>query len=138
MTQFRGTASFWWQNVLVGKRRAVEPHGDVAIIFGKDERGLHLLRRRSADGTVEARIAQPLVEGRPLAGEVISLRPRADLPFVFDVTTELALGEPASPGEAPPGDAAPSPDGPAQVATDAYQRGWDAIWGARRRTGALN
>jgi hypothetical protein len=111
----------------VSKRRAVGPVGDVAIVCGKDERGLHLIRRRSAEAPLEARIAAPLVEGKPISGEIISLRPRADLPFVFDVTTELSLGEPAAP-----------PDGPAQVATDAYRRGWDAIWGSRSRPGALN
>jgi hypothetical protein len=35
----------------------------VAVVYGKDEDGVHILRRRSEDGPVEAGAAQPLVEG---------------------------------------------------------------------------
>jgi hypothetical protein len=97
----------------------------VAVVYGKDEDGVHILRRRSEDGPVEAGVAQPLVEGRPITGEVISLRRRKDLPFLFDVKTEI---------EGPAAEASPAQtagDGPAQVATDSYRRGWDAIWGRR-------
>ncbi len=123
--------------ITVASRRSPAPFKDVAAVCGKDERGLHILRRRSEDGPVEAAIVQPLVEGKPLSGEVISLRPRKDLPFLFDVTTELSLGPDAPSPDAPSPDA-PSPAGPAQVATDSYRRGWDAIWGSRSRTGRLN
>jgi hypothetical protein len=117
-----------WQNVVVGsKPRAPKPVGDVAIVCGKDENGVHILRRRSEDAPIEAGIAQPLAEGKPITGEVISMRPRKDLPFLFDVTTEVE-GSPRP-------DAEPSAtDGPAQVATDSYRKGWDAIWGRKRRS----
>jgi len=102
-------------------------------VCGKDGDDLYILRRRSADSPVEAAIVQPLVEGKPLSGEVISMRRREDVPFLFDVKTELSLGAqaPASPTES---------GGPAQVATDSYRRGWDAIWGRRprKRQGPLN
>jgi hypothetical protein len=99
----------------------------VAVVCGKDHRGLHILRRRSEDGPIEAALAQPLTEGRPITGEVISLRQREDLPFLFDVKTELE------------GSAAPTAtDGPAQVATDSYRAGWDAIWGRRAARGPVN
>jgi hypothetical protein len=102
----------------------------VAIVCGRDEDGVHILRRRTEDGPIEAGVAQPLVEGRPITGEVISMHRRDDLPFVFDVKTELegprADGRPT---DGPPAPAAS--DGPAQVATDSYRRGWDAIWGRR-------
>jgi hypothetical protein len=98
-------------------------------VRGKDERGLHILRRRSEDGPIEAAIVQPLVEGKPLSGEVITMRRRQDFPFLFDVTTEIALGAETT---------ATSTGGPAQVATDSYRRGWDAIWGSRSRPGPLN
>ena len=97
----------------------------MAIVCGKDEQGLHILRRRSEDAPVEAGVAQPLAEGRPITGEVISMRQREDLPFLFDVKTEL---------DGP--DAAAATDGPAQVATDSYRKGWDAIWGRRRKGSA--
>ena len=112
---------------LVASRRSPAGFGDVAAVCGKDARGLHILRRRSEDAPVEAAILQPLVEGKPLTGEVISLRPRKDFPFLLDVTTEISVGP-----------STPPPAGPAQVATDSYRRGWDAIWGTRSRTGRLN
>jgi hypothetical protein len=115
--------------VLVGTRRRPEPLEDVAAVCGKDARGLHILRRRSEESPIEAAIVAPLVEGKPLSGEVITLRPREDLPFLFDVTTEFSP-EPTAPST--------SAAGPAQVATDSYRRGWDAIWGQRSRSGPLN
>ena len=60
-------------------------------------------------------------EGKPIDGEVISLKPRADYPFVCDVKVELADPRRGN------------PDGPAQVANDGYRRGWEAIWGGRPR-----
>jgi hypothetical protein len=110
------------------KKHAQLPAGDVALVCGKDERGgVHLLRRRSEDSPIEAAVAEPLTEGRPIAGEVISMRRRDDVPFLFDVTTELD-----APGERGPG------DGPAQVATDSYRKGWDAIWGRSAPRGRAN
>ena len=104
------------------KRRKAGPLGDVAIVCGKDERGIHILRRRSEDAPVEAGVVRPLADGQHISGEVISMRRREDAPHLYDVTTELdtAVSEPAQPG-----------DGPAQVASDSYRRGWDEIWGRR-------
>ena len=113
------------------KRRSSWPLGDVAVVCGKDDRGLHILRRRSEDAPIEAAVAQPLAEGRPITGEVISMRRREDVPFLFDVTTEIDLS----------GDAPAAIDGaarPAKVATNSYRKGWDAIWGPRRARGPAN
>jgi hypothetical protein len=112
----------------VKKPRSPKPFKDVAAVCGKDEHGLHILRRRGEDGPIEAGIVQPLEEGKPITGEVISMRRRKDVPFLFDVTTEVETPSP----ELPPA------NGPAQVATDSYRRGWDAIWGRRQRPTALN
>src|SRR5688572_24897790 len=98
--------------------------GDVAFVFGKDERGLHILRRRSEDAPVEAGVMEPLAEGRPITGEVVSLKQRKDLPFLFDVKTVLEESETV-------GSQQESTDGPSRVATDSYRKGWDAIWGRR-------
>jgi hypothetical protein len=100
-------------------------------VCGKDGSDLYILRRRSAESPVEAAIVQPLVEGKPLSGEVISLRRREDVPFLFDVTTELSLGP-----DAP--ETSTATGGPAQVASDSYRRGWDAIWGRSAGKRALN
>ena len=105
------------------------PAGDVAIVCGKDEQGLHILRRRSEDGPIEVGVLQPLTEGRPITGEVMSMRPRKDFPFLFDVKTELP---------APTAATARPTNGPAQVASSSYRSGWDAIWGPRQRREPLN
>jgi hypothetical protein len=97
----------------------------VAFVFGKDERGIHILRRRSEDAPVEAGVMEPLAEGRPITGEVVSLEQRKDLPFLFDVKTVL------EDQHADRKSSETSSDGPARVATDSYRKGWDAIWGQR-------
>jgi hypothetical protein len=97
----------------------------VAFVFGKDEHGVHILRRRSEDAPVEAGVMEPLAEGRPITGEVISLEQRKDVPFLFDVKTVIE-GPRAENREAEP-----AGDGPARVASDKYRKGWDAIWGRR-------
>ncbi|HVZ86335.1 MAG TPA: hypothetical protein VHG72_05165 [Polyangia bacterium] len=117
----------------MAKTRKPKPFRDVAAVLGKDERGLHIIRRRSEDGPIEAGIVQPLQEGKPISGEVISMKRRPDLPFLFDVKTEVASH---ASSEAP--EAEPATDGPAQVATESYRRGWDAIWGGRSRSNHLN
>jgi hypothetical protein len=110
----------------VPKRRSSRPLRDVAAVCGKDERGVHILRRRSDEEPIEVGIVRPLEEGKPITGEVISLEQRDDLPFLFDVTTEVATAEERT------------ASGPAQVATDSYRRGWDAIWGDRARSSRPN
>ena len=133
---FQASAAFWWQTGDVTKTRKPKPFRDVAAVFGKDERGLHIIRRRSEEGPLEAGILQPLQEGKPISGEVISMRRRPDLPFLFDVKTEVSSA--AGPTEAEPAEAESATSGPAQVASDSYRRGWDAIWGHRSRPGQLN
>jgi hypothetical protein len=93
---------------------------DVALIVDKteDNEGFHVLRRRGEDAPVEFGTVRPLKEGKPIDGEVVSLRPRKGAPLVCDVKTELAAPR------------RPTSDGPPQVATDSYRRGWDAIWGS--------
>ena len=107
---------------------------DLALVFGRseDESGeaLHVLRRRAATGNVEAGTVRPLREGRAITGEVVSLAPREDSPLLFDCETDRELSS------APALEAAGN--GPPQVATNEYRRGWDAIWGRRGRPAAVN
>jgi hypothetical protein len=107
---------------------ATPPPGDIAFVWAKNADGVHILRRRNENAPVEAGLLQPLVEGRPITGELISMRQREDMPFVYDVKSELP---------------APAPEprlagGPSQVATDSYRKGWDAIWGSRGRASDRN
>ncbi|MEA2697594.1 MAG: hypothetical protein QOI66_1865 [Myxococcales bacterium] len=110
------------RSTAVPRRR---PLDDVAVIVGRtaDQEGLQIMRRRAEDQSVEVGTLRPLQEGKPIDGEVISLKPRADFPFLCDVKVELSEAEVRR----------PSGDGPAQVASDGYRRGWDAIWGRQPR-----
>ena len=103
---------------------------DLALVVGPspDGRGVHVLRRRSESATVEAGVLRPLEEGRAIAGEVVHLAPRPEAPFLFDCETdeELSTGHAAR------------DVGPPRVATEEYRRGWDAIWGPRTRSSAVN
>jgi hypothetical protein len=98
---------------------------DVAMIVDRteDNEGFQILRRRGEDQPVEVGTMRPLREGKPIDGEVVSLRQRRDLPFLYDVKTEVEAEASESPR--------PTSDGPAQVASPEYRRGWDAIWGRR-------
>lgn len=97
---------------------------DIALVVGRDEEGVHILRRRSEEAPVEMGLLKPLREGKPISGEVITLKQREDVPIFYDVRSEYNGSEPAESKE--PG------DGPAHVTTDAYRKGWDAVWGRRR------
>ena len=94
-------------------------------MFGKDVDGVHILRRRGENSPVEAGLLQPLVEGRPISGELITMKRREDVPFLFDVKSELPGPEAATETR--------SSHGPSQVATESYRKGWDAIWGGRAK-----
>ncbi len=92
---------------------------DLALIVDRtdDLQGFQIIRARVAERTVEFGTLRPLRHGKPIEGELVSLRPRKDAPFVYDVKTEL------------PDTRRPTSDGPAQVASPEYRKGWDAIWG---------
>jgi hypothetical protein len=100
------------------------PAGDVALVLDRteDAEGYRVLRHRATDNQVEFGTMRPLKEGRPIDGEVISLSARQDLPFLYDVKTEMADPRPETRKR-------PTSDGPAQIATEEYRKGWDAIWG---------
>lgn len=105
------------------------PHDDVALIHGRTEdgRGLKILRRRQ--DRIEAGAVMPLVPGKPIAGEVVRLEPRKEMPLLCDVHVEYT----------PPVEARPTSTGPAQVATDQYRQNWESVFGsAKKSEPALN
>jgi hypothetical protein len=127
-----------------GPNPIAPPSGDIALVFGKGADGVHILRRRSEEAPIEAGLLRPMREGKPIRGEVVSLTQRQDLPMFYDVKSEFGApvesdtGIPGArmpgarmPGARMPGARMPG-DGPAQVASDAYRRGWDAVWGRGR------
>ncbi len=64
-------------------------------------------------------------EGRPLgAGEVVSLKQRADAPALYDVKVEHVVEGPATKG---------TQAGPAQVATAKYRESWERVFGSGSR-----
>lgn len=81
-----------------------------------DGAGVHVLRAR--EERLEAGELRTLQEGRPIAGEVLTLAPRKDNPRVCDVRESYA-----------PPTARHASKGPAKVATDAYRDGWDEVFG---------
>jgi hypothetical protein len=108
---------------------------DVALVHRVTPDGtVHVIRRRGDQ--LEAGALQPLREGAPIQGEVLSLRPRENFPLLCDVDVLYSPPAAAKPAAAP----APRParrKGPAQVATDEYRDNWDSIW-SRKKSDALN
>jgi hypothetical protein len=108
---------------------------DVALVHRITPDGaVHVIRRRG--DTLEAGALQPLAEGAPIHGEVVSLRPRENCPLLCDVDVLYTPPAAAKAPEAP----APRPvrrKGPAQVATDVYRDNWDSIWPSKKND-ALN
>jgi hypothetical protein len=118
------------------------PAFDVAVLGGETEdgEGRRVLRLRP-DGASIGEL-RPLKEGRPITGgEIVSLTPREQTPWVCDVGVEHRL--PPRTGAEAAKDKAGEPaearlPGPAKVATPAYRESWERIFGARDRKGALN
>lgn len=104
---------------------------DLLLVHGPtpDGTGVNVLRAR--EERLEVGTMHPLAEGRPIHGEVVKLTPRPEMPMLFDVETQVAAPAPAA-KESSAGDTAAetrgTSAGPAQVASDAYRRNWDAIW----------
>jgi hypothetical protein len=108
---------------------------DVALVHRITPDGaVHVIRRRG--DTLEAGALQPLAEGAPIHGEVVSLRPRENCPVLCDVDVLYQPPAAAKPVEAPASRSARR-KGPAQVATDVYRDNWDSIW-SRKKSDALN
>jgi hypothetical protein len=88
----------------------------------EDGGGVKVVRLKEREHTVDVELGEVrgLVEGRPIqpSTEVVRLKPRAD-GQALDV--EVVLPRQMQPGEAPH-------KGPAQIATDAYRRNWEAIF----------
>ena len=117
------------------------PAIDVALVHHVAPDGaVHVIRRRG--NQLEAGALQPLREGVPIQGEVLSLRPRENFPLLCDVDVlytppaadaALTAAKPRTTDIARPA----RRKGPAQVATDDYRDNWDSIW-ANKKPGALN
>ena len=99
---------------------------DVALLYSRSEdgRSFGILRRRRDE--IRLGTLRTLEEGKPILGEVVSLRPRSDSPVLFDVETQHG----ASAGR--------KESGPPKVTTEEYRKGWDSIWSEKSGSRALN
>ncbi|MCU0677376.1 MAG: hypothetical protein MUE69_31870, partial [Myxococcota bacterium] len=97
---------------------------DVVLVHGRSEDGALQVIRKKGD-ELSAGELRPVEEGKPLRGNLLKLRPREDMPLLADVEEEIAI-------------TSPSLSKPAQVATDSYRKGWDGLWGARKKRSAAN
>ena len=134
-----------------------KPSQDVVLIHGvtDDKKGLRVLRARPEG--IELGEVRPIQEGQPLNHDLVRLQPREGTPHICDVHTEFSMSELSqrSPARALPSEKRRSDSaaesagsesagsesltkrakGPAQVATQTYRDGWDAIWASTRKPG---
>lgn len=121
---------------------------DLLLVKGPtdDGAGVHVIRARRE--RLELGTMRPLQDGRPIDGEVVSVNPHPEWPFLYEVETEFSTpsseasgpataDKPSAPAERP---SAPTrAAGPPKVASEAYRRNWDAIWNRQsRRRPVLN
>jgi hypothetical protein len=85
-----------------------------------DGAGVHVIRAR--EERIETGELRALQEGRPIAGEIVTLAPRKENPRVCDVKDSWAPREAVQ-------------KGPAKVATNAYREGWDEVFGKKPARG---
>ncbi len=78
--------------------------------------GYRVIRRR--EDAIEFGEIRAVEEGRPIHGEMVRLSPRKDHERLFDVEVLVPRQETAA-----------QRSGPAQVASTAYRRNWEAIFG---------
>lgn len=87
----------------------------MALVWGSsaDGKTLGVLRKRGE--RVKPGLIRKVSDGQPIHGELVRLKPRQE-PHLFDVEVLH--------------DARPQKEqtGPAQVASDAYRRGWDRLF----------
>ena len=103
------------------------PKTDVVFVHSPLEEGEGYRVIRKRDDTLEVGELRAAQEGRPIHGEMVRLLPRKDSERLFDVEVLVPRPEPVDAQRT----------GPAQVATSAYRKNWEAIFGARKETPEL-
>jgi hypothetical protein len=100
-----------------------EKKHDVVLIHGSTEDGKGVRALRSRPGRLDLAELRPLTSGQDIqATEVVRLQRRDESPMLWDVDVQW---DPRRDG----GHA-----GPPRVASAAYRRNWEQIFGARRPT----
>lgn len=103
-----------------------EPDHDVVLVHGRTPGGDGLRALRSRPGRLDLAEIRPVEDGRPIVApaELVRLRERRGSPLLWDVDVLYASGDDARPSSGPPGH-----QGPPRVATDAFRRNWEEIFG---------
>jgi hypothetical protein len=111
---------------------AKKPSKDVVLLGPPtaDGAGLHVIRAR--DERLEAGELRAFEEGKPITGEIVTLKPREENARVCDVTDSYAPPQTTTAHAAHAG-AQLAHKGPAKVASPAYRDGWDEIFGAKKK-----
>lgn len=94
---------------------------DLILIHGVNEkRGeLHVLRHRG--DKIEPGVVKPIEEGKPIFGDLVRLKPKPEFPLICEVEEILRYED----HDRESG----HHSGPPRVTTEAFRRGWDAIFG---------
>lgn len=92
-----------------------------------DGAGVHVIRAREEG--IETGELRALQEGRPITGEIVTLKPRKENPRICDVADSY------SPSSGSRGAQGAGHKGPARVASKAYREGWDEIFGSSSTSG---
>lgn len=82
-----------------------------------DGEALNVVRKRGDELSLGQ--VRKAAEGKPIAGDLVSLKPREGAPRLFDVEV---LHEARAAG-----------GGPAKVSTPEYRQGWAQVFGPKRR-----
>lgn len=93
---------------------------DLLFVQGKTKNDRYKVVRARED-KIEVGEMSDLKDGEEIRGEVVKLKQRSEHPQLFDVETVV------------PPDEGSRHDGPAQVATDAYRKNFDAIFASKKR-----
>jgi hypothetical protein len=113
------------------------PARELVLVGGRNhESGGYRVLRQRAD-TVEVGELRAMREGQPITGDVVRLHPTEQHARIFECETLHSASEAADPEalrEAQPAAEASANarahPGPARIATNAYRRNWDQIFGA--------
>jgi hypothetical protein len=103
---------------------AGEVERNLVLIAGVDSRRQEIHVLKPGEDGIETAVLRPVEHGQTLTGDLVRLHPHKNLPMVAEL--ETVLRHPDSSLQA-----ARSHKGPAMVASEAYRRGWDAVFGTR-------
>jgi hypothetical protein len=86
---------------------------DVVLLYSRTDDGEGTKVLRAREGGVETGEVRPLKEGKPISGEVVTLKPREEAPYLCDVEVAMPAKR----------------EKPSQVATQKYRDNWDKVFG---------